>query len=141
MDIPRFAWDSEEASERIVSGLPVVLLDCPLATSVSSSWTFEYLSEKMSPHFQCDVYVSTSSRFQYWDTSKNLNQYYFEPPTTKDSLTFQDFVDISQSGEVCIANGTKASEPQNFHYLQQSMVQEMGPQIMVRTFFLFLLKC
>eukprot|EP01041_Mallomonas_annulata_P007640 gene7640-15640_t len=127
-DIPRFPWDSVDALDRIKAGLPVLLQNCPLVQAAVDRWTFEHLASIIPDSFMCDVYCvdcdeNASPIYHYWDTSKNLNGYEFNPPTTKLSLSFREFLvrSMSPSSE----NGKFAQL-----YLQQSVVQEMGQTLL-----------
>lgn len=145
MEIPHHQWDSEEAANRIRLGQPVVLMNCLLSQAVSDTWTFEYLKDLIQPDFKNDVYISKNMKFQYWDEAKNQFHYRFKPPTTKRGLTFVEFLDIirnssstSNSSPLLTSStnspdnsGAEDSSPKNrFYYLQQSMVQDMGPRMM-----------
>ena len=91
--IPRHHFDSTEAKALLRAGQPVVLVNgCPLAAK-ATDWTFEYLSEKITPEFQCDVFVSDDRRFMYWDGAKNKSNYEFQPPTRKITMPFQQFLE------------------------------------------------
>ena len=95
MQVPRHKFDSAEGIARVSDGLPVVLTNCPLSEAVSSTWNFEYMSKIFNPLAKLDVYTSNSTRFQYWDNSKNDYGYSFVPPTMKENLTFREFVNRS----------------------------------------------
>ena len=86
---------------------------CPLIAK-ACDWSFDYLADKMSPDFQCDVYVSKSKRFMYWDAKKNQSGYDFTPPTRKVTMPFQEF------REHC-AKGTKEADGEHY-YLQVACV-------------------
>lgn len=120
--IPRLEWDSDDAAHCLRSGLPCVLLNCPLSTT--ERWTFEHLSSVIVQDFRCDVYCSRNNqrRFRYWDESKNINGYNFTPPTTKTTMTFQEWLSYHQTSH--------SSDSTEMRYLQQGVVAEMGPQML-----------
>ena len=91
--IPRHHFDSVEAKTLIRQGAPVVLTNgCPLAAK-ATDWSFAYLSDKINSDFLCDVFVSDSRRFMYWDSGKNKSGYSFTPPTHKITMPFQQFIE------------------------------------------------
>lgn len=119
--IPRHPWNSKEVFERIKKNEPVVMSQCPLCCETAKNWTFDNISSMIKDDFPCDVFESDTKRFTYWDMSKNTNAYKFKPPATKSAMTFKEFLAVSRSD-----NPT----PDKFVYLQQSLVQEMGPALL-----------
>lgn len=130
MDIPKLVWNSVEATDLIKNGKPVVLLDCPLSIPVANRWTNEFLASVISPEYLCDIYVSDSKRFQYWDSKRNT-AYNFTAPTMKESMTFTEFNQCVMGNSKIIesSNETKSKSLKNY-YLQQAVVVEMGPKMM-----------
>ena len=118
--IPRYSWESKEAASCIQQGEPCVLLDCPLSVPNKERWTTDHLANVIDSNFLCDVYCSTTGRFTYWDETKNINGYDFTPPTRKTRMTFRQYVDYCKS----------ADHSKEQRYLQQGLVQEMGPAIL-----------
>lgn len=117
--IPRLAWSSAEALDRIANGLPTVLTECPLSTS---DWSFTRLAELISPAFKCDVRESQSNRFKYFDESKNVGKYEFVPSYRVLDLTVSEFIQGVEERK-------RANSPTHL-YLQQSMVTELGPAML-----------
>lgn len=123
MQIEKYHWKTEEAFNCIRKGKPVVLKECPIVFPAHSNWSFETIADMIKDDFPCDVFVSESKRFPYWDSSKNSYQYEFIPPTEKVTMTFREF----------LLNVRSQDEPANekkYHYLHQSLVAEMGPRIL-----------
>jgi len=122
LDIPKFPWNSSQAQDNIRAGLPFVLQECPLTEKATNRWNFEFLSTAIVANFLCDVYHVKATdpfpKFHYWDESKNLNGYVFRRPSTKLSLPFKRFVELSKSND---------GESTDHYYLQQAVVLEMGP--------------
>mmetsp|Transcript_19949 Transcript_19949/g.28574 ORF Transcript_19949/g.28574 Transcript_19949/m.28574 type:complete len:441 (+) Transcript_19949:104-1426(+) len=125
MEIARYIWNSEEALELIRRGQPVVLLECPICYPAMENWTFEKIAVLLRSNFQCDVRSSYTHRFTYFDESKNQNGYNFVPPTTKMSMSFDEFNNYIRSSNV-----TSSSKTFPNLYLQQGLVAEMGPRIL-----------
>jgi len=124
MEIPKLPWQSPEAISMVRGGVPVVLTGCPLSNAVSNDWTFDYLKEIMTPDAKLDVYTSSTPRFQYWDTKKNVNQYAFDPPTDKEMTSFTEFLDKSNEATNAPGGQTK------WYYLQASMTDAMGHRML-----------
>jgi len=113
--IPRESFSSPSANERIADGLPVVLTGgCPLAGA--TDWSFDHLASVVRPDFECDVFVSPSQRFMYFNEEKNRSQYSFVPPTRRVQMTIHQFSTLVKEGN---------SSDENY-YLQTSVVAEMG---------------
>lgn len=119
MLVPRYTWNSKEAFERIKKNEPVVLTECPLCYPSGLNWTLDNIAKLIKEDFPCDVYVSDTKRFTYWDQSKNTSAYKFKPPTSKVTMTFKEFVANSQ-----------IENPDKYMYLQQALVSEMGPELL-----------
>lgn len=117
MQLPRHLWKSEEALGCIRGGKPVVLLECPIICPAYANWDLQSIASMIKDDFLCDVYVSKSRRFPYWDQTKNTYNYCFEPLTKKESMTFEKFLQKRQLSE-------------EYYYLQQTLVSEMGPVIL-----------
>ncbi len=96
MQIPKHHWRSDEAINAIKTGKPIVLLECPIICPSFSGWNFNSIRGMINEDFQCDVYVSKTKRFPYWDDAKNSYNYTFEPLTSKESMTFTQFLNIRQ---------------------------------------------
>lgn len=123
MQVEKFHWKTEEAFNHIRQGKPVVLIDCPLVCPAHTAWTVDGIAQMMKSDFPCDVQVSETKRFQYFDTSKNAYHYEFTPPMRKVAMPFQAFLRAMRSqGE--------GADCKAFHYLQQSLVAEMGTPIL-----------
>lgn len=133
MNIPRLEWDHPDVTNFIVSGKPIVLLNCPLSSQDGQLWSPEYLNNVIAKDFHCTVFSSKSNRFQYWDSTKN-HGYKFTAPTEKREIVFDLFLQnlknqsISSSNQTCTNNTD--SQPTPKYYLQTSMVAEMGPKMM-----------
>eukprot|EP01035_Chromulina_nebulosa_P040663 gene40663-54985_t len=125
MEIPRYRWDSEEASECIKNAEPVVLTECPICYPAMENWNLDKLTRMLPSSFKCDVFTSFTHRFTYWDEAKNANGYNFHPPCAKKSMAYQEFYSYIRSSNV-----TSSSQTFPNLYLQQGLVAEMGPKIL-----------
>ncbi len=99
MQISKHNWRSSEALEAIKNGKPVVLLECPIICPAYANWNFETVAQMINKDFLCDVYVSTSKRFPYWDATKNTYSYHFDPLTKKESMTFDQYLSVKRSDD------------------------------------------
>lgn len=125
LQIEKYHWKTEEAFNCIRNGKPVVLKECPIAFPAYSNWTFENIADMIRDDFPCDVFVSKSKTFPSWDLSRNLYQYDFSPPTEKVTMTFREFLLKLHSQDTDTPNNN-----QEFHFLHQTLVAEMGPRIL-----------
>lgn len=123
MDVPRLLWNSPEAFEKIRASKPVVLTECPICYPATVSWTVERLASIIDENFLCDVYMSSSSRFTYWNSTRDSAGYVFVEPTEKVTIPFNTFASTTPSCTPCNSNSRQM-------YLQQSLVAEMGPRVL-----------
>jgi hypoxia-inducible factor 1-alpha inhibitor (HIF hydroxylase) len=125
MQVERFHWKTEEAFDRIKTGKPVVLRECPIVFPHHVNWTLGHLAEIIKDDFPCTIYLSPNKRFPYFDTSKNSYNYKFTPQFRKDTMTFREF-----QQRTLLQNSLPPEAIKEFWYLNQSLVAEMGPKIL-----------
>ena len=98
---------------------------CPLIADVK--WNFSKLLDIIDSDFSVDVYQSQTHRFNYWDESKNSG-YKFVPPTQKLSMPFSKFLELNNARKSVAAHGAITEDPK-WLYVQQSLVQELGEEV------------
>ena len=125
MEIKRYLWNSNEATDAIKKDLPVILLKCPLCIPAMTNWTLERLNQVLNPNFKCDVLASYTHRFLYMDESKNVNGYNLVSQTEKVSMSFNEYYNYIKS-----INVTSSSQSFPNYFFQQGLVAEMGPLIL-----------
>ena len=69
---------------------PVILTDTGLVKS-GLKWSPDYLAENIGTNAY-SVYFSNTQRFLYYDPKKIIRVSNFHPPTTREDMTFQDFL-------------------------------------------------
>jgi hypoxia-inducible factor 1-alpha inhibitor (HIF hydroxylase) len=126
MQIAKYHWKTEEAFNCIRNGKPVVLLECPIIYPAYSNWSLQSIAQMIKNDFPCDVFVSKTKRFPYWDDAKNSYNYDFTPSTKKVTMTFREFLRLRESG----GQVSDDRQEKDHYYLQQSLVAEMGPVIL-----------
>ncbi|KAK7112810.1 hypoxia-inducible factor 1-alpha inhibitor-like [Littorina saxatilis] len=115
--IPRLSYDDPEAERLIRNEEPVILTGTNLVAS-ALQWSPEYLSNNIG-HGTYTVYSSKNHKFLYYDDKKICKVPTFTPPTTHQDMTFQDFLN----------KVTEWKEGEPYNYLQQSLNDSVGPQI------------
>lgn len=125
MEIEKFHWKTDEAFNRIKSGRPVVLRECPIVYPHHVNWTMENLMSIIKDDYPCTVYVSPDKRYPYWDIGKNSYGYKFTPHFRKESLTIREF-----HQRVLLQKSLSPEEVRGYCYLNQTLVAEMGPRIL-----------
>lgn len=123
--IEKFHWKTEEAFNRIKSGRPVVLQECPIIFPHHENWTLDNLLNIIKDDFPCTVYFSPDKSFPYWDTNKNTYGYRFVPHFHKGTMTFKEFHRRS-----LLQDSLPPEAIKEYCYLNQSLVAEMGPKIL-----------
>lgn len=114
MELQRHVWNSTEAFACIKAGKPVVMTNCPLINPLSNAWSLENLPQMIKKSFKCDVFISPTNQFMFWDETKNAYNYDFTPPTTKKMMTINEFA--------------RYNVP--YFFMQQCLVAEMGKTIL-----------
>lgn len=134
MQVEKYHWKTEEAFACIKSGKPVVLKECPLVVPHHERWTLDKLVEIIREDFPCHVYMSPSNVFPYFDLSKNTGQYAFQPPFQKTTMTMRSFVErfkqSTNSDDISDCQDCEKDITQQYMFMNQCLVAEMGPKIL-----------
>jgi len=122
--VPVFKWDvteqRNEAIEIMKKEQPVVLKNFPLTPALK--WNYEYLARHFpqNEHSTVSVYTSDQAQFLYNDEEKNVASYKFQSKTKKLELTWPQLRKWREEAN---------SDNENWWYVQNSLKQDVGPQI------------
>ncbi|XP_076440326.1 hypoxia-inducible factor 1-alpha inhibitor-like isoform X2 [Babylonia areolata] len=116
-NIPRLSCHDPEAERLIKEEEPVILTDTDLVQS-ALHWSPDHLASHIGEG-QFTVYSSRNKKFLYYDDKKFSKVPDFTPPTTRQEMTFQEFL-----------RKVKAWKEGDPHmYLQQSLNDSVGPDV------------